>query len=70
MSIPRITPHQASEVERLKAAGRTLRQIENVLGLTYGMLSKPYRVADDGRPIIDRQFGTVWVYPSKPETEN
>lgn len=70
MSIPRITQHQANEVERLRQAGRTDRQIEKIIGLTHGLLQKPYRIGDDARPIIDRQFGAAWVYPSKPETEN
>ncbi len=54
MTLPRITQHQAAEVDRLRKAGRTDRQIERIVGLTYGLLSKPYRVGDDARPIMNR----------------
>lgn len=70
MSVARITQHQAAEVERLRKEGRTDRQIERIVGLTYGLLGKPYAIGDDPRPILDRDIrGTVWVYPTKPETE-
>lgn len=54
MTLPRITQNQAAEVDRLRKAGRTDRQIERIVGLTYGLLSKPYRVGDDARPILNR----------------
>lgn len=54
MTLPRITHDQAAEVDRLRKAGRTDRQIERIVGLTYGLLSKPYRVGEDGRPIMNR----------------
>lgn len=70
MTLPRITNGQAAEVNRLRKAGRTDRQIERIVGLTYGLLSKPYRVGEDPRPILDREIrGTVWVYPARTETE-
>lgn len=40
----RITPHQAQEVERLRGLGRTDRQIERAVGLSYGLLGRPYVV--------------------------
>lgn len=62
----RITQHQADEVARLREAGRTDRQIERIVGLTYGLLAKPYAVGDDTRPIMDRDpHGSIWRYPSK-----
>lgn len=62
--IPRLTQHQADEVARLRNAGRTDRQIEHMLGLTYGMLGRPHVVADDARPIMDRDpRGGGWSYP-------
>lgn len=64
--LSRITEHQAAEVERLRGIGRTDRQIETMLGLTYGLLSSRYVVGDDGRPIMDRDpFGSGWRYPAK-----
>lgn len=71
MSLPCITPQQAAEVERLKVLGRTNRQIETMLGLTYGVLSGRYRVAEDQRPYTDEQIlGRPWVYPPKPKSED
>lgn len=65
---PRLTQNQADEVERLRKAGRTDRQIEQMIGLTYGVLSKPYRVGDDARPIMDRDpGGSGWRYPPANE---
>lgn len=64
MTLPRITQHQAAEVDRLRKARRTDRQIERIVGLTYGLLSKPYRVGDDARPIMDHQYGRAWIYPN------
>lgn len=64
MSIARITQNQADEVARLRQAGRTDRQIETMLGLTYGMLSRPFKIGDDPRPIMDRDpGGNGWRYP-------
>lgn len=54
MTLPRITNGQAAEINRLRKAGRTDRQIERIVGLTYGLLSKPYRVGEDPRPIMNR----------------
>jgi len=54
MILPRISQNQAAEVDRLRKAGRTHRQIERIVGLTYGLLSKPYRVGEDPRPIMNR----------------
>ncbi|GLK49506.1 hypothetical protein GCM10017620_24790 [Brevundimonas intermedia] len=68
MSVARITQNEADAVARLRAAGRKDRQIETMLGLTYGLLGKPYRVGDDERPIMDRDHrGNGWRYPTKPE---
>lgn len=63
MTLPRISPNQAAEVERLRTAGRPPRQIERMLGLTYGLLSKPYQVAEDSRPIMNRDHlhGRGWI---------
>lgn len=63
MTVARITQNQADEVERLRSAGRTDRQIETMLGLTYGLLGKPYRVAEDERPIMNRDHlhGRGWI---------
>ncbi|QCQ97781.1 hypothetical protein [Brevundimonas sp. SGAir0440] len=63
MSIARITQNQADEVKRLRTAGRTDRQIETIIGLTYGLLSEPYRVAEDERPIMNRDHlrGRGWI---------
>lgn len=65
MTIARITQHQASEVERLRKEGRTDRQIERNVGLTYGLLGKPYVVGNDARPIMSRDHlhGRGWHYP-------
>lgn len=66
MTVARITQHQASEVERLRKEGRTDRQIERIVGLTYGLLGKPYAVGDDARPIMDRDpRGNGWRYPDE-----
>jgi len=34
-----------------------------MLGLTYGLLSKPYQVAEDSRPIMNRDHlhGRGWI---------
>lgn len=69
MTAARITQNQADEVERLHKAGRTNRQIETMVGLTYGLLSKPYRVGEDDRPIMDRDpRGSGWRYPNPKES--
>lgn len=68
--IPRISPQQAAEVDRLKTEGKRPRQIETMLGLTYGILSGRYRVVEDQRPYTDEQIlGRPWIYPSKPKDE-
>lgn len=54
MTLARITQHQAAVVERLRRDGRTDRQIERIVGLTYGLLGKPYAIGDDVRPIMNR----------------
>ena len=69
MTVARITQNQADEVERLRKAGRTDRQIETIIGLTYGLLGKPYRVGEDPRPILDLHRGRAWVYPPKTESQ-
>jgi len=70
MSLPRITQHQASEVERLRKEGRTDRQIERIVGLIYGLLGKPYAIGDDARPIMDRDpHGAGWRYPENDRSE-
>lgn len=69
MSLPRITQHQADAVARLKAEGKRPRQIETMLGLTYGILSGRYVVGEDARPIMDRSpYGNGWRYPTPPQT--
>lgn len=68
MALSRITQHEADEVERLKGLGRTNRQIEKIVGLTSGLLSRPYTIGDDARPIMDRHpFGSCWRYPIEPK---
>ena len=44
MSILRITPSQAQEVERLKGLGRTDRQIEKFFGFSHGALRNGYEL--------------------------
>lgn len=71
MTLARITQHQAAEVERLRRDGRTDRQIERIIGLTYGLLGKPYAVGDDARPIMDRNNNgpSGWRYPDPKSKE-
>lgn len=47
----RITPEQAKAVEEQRVLGRTDRQIERIIGLAHGLLSQPYLVAEDSRPV-------------------
>lgn len=44
MSLPSITLDQQHAVNELRRLGRTDRQIEKIVGLRYGVLSKTYRV--------------------------
>lgn len=68
MSVPRITPHQAQEVERLRGLGRTDRQIEKIVGIATGVLSVRHTIGDDARPLrSDHSSGKSWIYPAKPE---
>lgn len=70
MTVARITQYQATEVERLRREGRTDRQIERIVGLTYGLLDKPYAVGDDARPIMDCDpRGNGWRYPENDRSE-
>ena len=69
--LPRITPQQASEVDRLLKAGKPKRQVERIVGLTYGILDGRYTVAEDQRPYTDEQIrGRPWIYPGKPKDED
>jgi len=71
MGLPRITPSEASEVERLKALGRTNSQIEKIVGIATGVLSGRYTVGDDARPIMDRSpYGNGWRYDEKPKGQD
>ena len=44
MSVPRIAYSQQQAVLSERAKGRTDRQIENIVGLPYGFLCRPYIV--------------------------
>ncbi len=71
MSIPRITPAQAQEVERLKGLGRTNSQIEKIVGIAAGVLAGRYVVGEDARPIMDRSpYGNGWRYDEKPKGQD
>lgn len=53
--VERITLAQQHAVNEQRRMGRTDRQAERILGLPYGILSRPFIVAEDTRPV--RVFG-------------
>lgn len=53
--VERITLAQQHAVNDQRRMGRTDRQAEKIVGLPHGVLSRPFIVVDDERPV--RMFG-------------
>lgn len=72
VGLPRISQDQADAVDMLRAEGKRPRQIETMLGLTYGILSGRYVIGEDARPVFeqDRRDGRGWHYPPKPRGDS
>lgn len=49
--VERITLAQQHAVNEQRRMGRTDRQAEKIVGLPSGILSRPFIVADDDRPV-------------------